>query len=166
MLRVLILPILLFFATSTCFKILVSVPKFGFSHMQTMGKLADILVENGHEVVRECNEYKQITADYLQTFLMPVCVPIPQNGTELAKVVLVPPSQWEWCGTVPNVRVAGEQVIQIMEASMKSGAVANLWTHSANSKQGIMWSTDMIGQVSYHNTKSEQLIFVQLFTFF
>lgn len=42
-----------------------------------------------------------------------------------------------------------------MGHAMKSGAVANLWTHSANSKQGIMWSTDMIGQVSYHNTKSE-----------
>ncbi|PIC36020.1 hypothetical protein B9Z55_015176 [Caenorhabditis nigoni] len=118
--------LLLLFATSStisCFKILVSVPKFGYSHMKTMGKLADILVESGHDV----------------TFLMPVDVPIPQNGTELAKVVLVPPT---------------EEISRIMEASMKDGAVANLWTHSANSKQGIMWSTDMIGIVSYHNTKN------------
>ncbi|EFO92433.1 CRE-UGT-45 protein [Caenorhabditis remanei] len=118
-----LLLLLLFATSSLCFKILVSVPKFGYSHMKTMGKLADILVESGHDV----------------TFLMPVDVPIPQNGTELAKVVLVPPT---------------DEVSQIMETSMKSGAVANLWTHSANSKQGIMWSTDMIGAVSYHNTKS------------
>ncbi|CDH92992.1 glucuronosyltransferase [Caenorhabditis elegans] len=91
--------------------------------MQTMGKLADILVEAGHDV----------------TFLMPVDVPIPQNGTELAKVVLVPTT---------------DAINEIMGHAMKSGAVANLWTHSANSKQGIMWSTDMIGQVSYHNTKN------------
>ncbi|CAI2351016.1 unnamed protein product [Caenorhabditis sp. 36 PRJEB53466] len=118
-----VLLLLLFAATSTCFKILVCVPKFGYSHMKTMGKLADILVENGHDV----------------TFLMPVDAPVPSNGSNLAKVVLVPPS---------------EEVVNLMEASMKTGAVANLWTHSANSKQGIMWSTDLIGQVSYLNTKN------------
>uniref|UniRef100_A0A8R1DUU3 glucuronosyltransferase n=1 Tax=Caenorhabditis japonica TaxID=281687 RepID=A0A8R1DUU3_CAEJA len=119
----LLLPLLLFATSSQCFKILVSVPKFGYSHMKTMGRIADILVEGGHDV----------------TFLMPVAAPVPSNGTDLAKVVLVSPI---------------DEVTQLMEASKKTGAIANLWTHSANSKEGIMWSTDFIGQISYLNTKN------------
>ncbi|CAI5449618.1 unnamed protein product [Caenorhabditis angaria] len=115
--------ILALFSSCCCaFKILVCIPMFGYSHVQTMGRLADILVEQGHEV----------------TFLMPIANEAAGNGTKLAKVVLVPPN---------------EEVVAFNKEAAKSGVVAQLWTHSANSKQGIMWSTDFIGITSYLNTK-------------
>ncbi|KAK6034396.1 hypothetical protein COOONC_28098 [Cooperia oncophora] len=47
--------ILLYLSTLLClcesYKILVINPKFGYSHMNFMGKIADVLVDAGHEVV-------------------------------------------------------------------------------------------------------------------
>ncbi|CAB3405818.1 unnamed protein product [Caenorhabditis bovis] len=104
--------------------ILMTIPKFGYSHMNFLGKVADVLVEEGHDV----------------TFLLPNVIPqLPSNASKLAKVVLVP---------------SDKKVHEIVEESAKSGAVANLWTHSANSYLGIMWSVDLLGKVSYYNTKS------------
>uniref|UniRef100_A0A914DZS4 Glucuronosyltransferase n=1 Tax=Acrobeloides nanus TaxID=290746 RepID=A0A914DZS4_9BILA len=67
-----LIPILFFFTTSA-YKILVYNPKFGTSHVNFNGKLADILVHAGHDV----KVYAPTIDDSITT-----------NGTKLAKVLL------------------------------------------------------------------------------
>ncbi|EYB99351.1 hypothetical protein Y032_0123g1156 [Ancylostoma ceylanicum] len=47
-----LVPLLLVLSVNACisYKILVVNPKFGYSHMNFMGKIADTLVDAGHEV--------------------------------------------------------------------------------------------------------------------
>ncbi|CAJ0603735.1 unnamed protein product [Cylicocyclus nassatus] len=70
---------LLLFVVYSCepYKILVVNPKMAYSHMNFMGKIADVLVDAGHDVVT----------------LQPVLAPHPNNGTKRSRLIQVQPQQ-------------------------------------------------------------------------
>ncbi|KHJ93063.1 hypothetical protein OESDEN_07032 [Oesophagostomum dentatum] len=67
--------LVLFLTTIACnsYKILVVNPKFGYSHMNFMGKIADTLADAGHDVVT----------------LQPVFFPFTNNGTTKSRLIQV-----------------------------------------------------------------------------
>ncbi|CAD6191204.1 unnamed protein product [Caenorhabditis auriculariae] len=70
---------------------------------------------------------------------LPVVLPeLRGNGTKKARVILTE---------------TAEGVADLMAAAQKDGAVAKIWSHSANSVAGIHWSTNMLSRVSYLNAK-------------
>ncbi|CAJ0589997.1 unnamed protein product [Cylicocyclus nassatus] len=71
-----LLLLLLFHVTDT-YKILVVIPKLAYSHMNFMGKIADVLVDAGHDVVT----------------LQPVLAPVPSNGTKKSRLIQVDADQ-------------------------------------------------------------------------
>ncbi|CAJ0603739.1 unnamed protein product [Cylicocyclus nassatus] len=70
---------LLLFVVHSCdsYKILIVNPKLAYSHMNFMGKIADVLVDAGHHVVT----------------LQPVLAPHPNNGTKRSRLIQVEPQQ-------------------------------------------------------------------------
>uniref|UniRef100_A0A1I7Z7L4 Glucuronosyltransferase n=1 Tax=Steinernema glaseri TaxID=37863 RepID=A0A1I7Z7L4_9BILA len=71
--RLLICSVLLL-SISSAFKILVYSPRTGQSHVNFLGRISDILVEEGHDV----------------TVLLPIVGDrAPSNGTKLAKTIVV-----------------------------------------------------------------------------
>ncbi|VDM71599.1 unnamed protein product, partial [Strongylus vulgaris] len=70
-----LLPVLLFLAVFTCeaHKILVVIPKMGYSHMNYLGSIADTLVDAGYDVVS----------------LQPVIFPHVNNGTRKSRLIQV-----------------------------------------------------------------------------
>ncbi|VDM68150.1 unnamed protein product [Strongylus vulgaris] len=63
--------LLLFYNICDAYKILVVNPKLAYSHMRFMGKIADVLVDAGHDVVT----------------LQPVLAPYPSNGTTKSRLI-------------------------------------------------------------------------------
>ncbi|GMT06920.1 hypothetical protein PENTCL1PPCAC_29094, partial [Pristionchus entomophagus] len=74
----LLLIILLFFKCAHSYKILVYIPKFAISHISFMGKLADTLVDAGHDVTALISE---MDAD------------LPDGTIKVTKIIRVPPAQ-------------------------------------------------------------------------
>lgn len=53
---------------SKCFKILVVIPKMGYSHMNFLGTIADTLVDAGHDVVRLLIYFSKIRERFVKMF--------------------------------------------------------------------------------------------------
>ncbi|KAK6012965.1 hypothetical protein OSTOST_21855 [Ostertagia ostertagi] len=115
-----ILLIYLFKLLSLCdsYKILVINPKFAYSHMNFMGKIADTLVDAGHEVVT------------FQPIIEPLYV---GNGTTKSRLIQIGPF---------------EDLLKEMSVLHDKDLMKPLWTASASNPVGVIAFVPMLSKMT------------------
>ena len=95
----LLLALTFFMSCSHALKFFVYLPMFGRSHVTFLGKLADALVDAGHEVVSStfhvaCEGLNHRESIHLQIALGPVVeAELKSYGTKKAEVIVVPQTE-------------------------------------------------------------------------